>query len=319
MRKIIRFLGKLIKVVVVFVVLFVVVSFAFHQYQLSKEAHLFVPNGQLVEVNGHQMHVYSKGEGTQTLVFMSGGGTSSPVLDFKSLYSLLSPHYRIVVVEKIGYGFSDVGKVERHLPSILADTRSALDMANIQGPFVLVPHSMSGIEALYWSQQYPDEVQAIVGLDMSVPQSYETYEPNTFFLHLSSFAAQAGITRWFPSLADSEAIKYGTLTEHEKEVYRAVFYRRTATATMLNEAKAVKDNASKIDMNTPLETPIILFASNGENTGWSSEAWRGFQQNFIERAKNGKIVPLDVGHYVHNHSPEIIKTEIIKFLSELDE
>lgn len=51
---------------------------------------LFVPNGQMVEVNGYNMHVYVEGEGDTTLVFMSGGGTYSPVLDFKSLYSLLS-------------------------------------------------------------------------------------------------------------------------------------------------------------------------------------------------------------------------------------
>lgn len=51
---------------------------------------LFVPNGQMVEVNGYNMHVYVEGEGDTTLVFMSGGGTSSPVLYFKSLYSLLS-------------------------------------------------------------------------------------------------------------------------------------------------------------------------------------------------------------------------------------
>ena len=38
-----------------------------------------------------------------TLVFMSGAGTSSPILDFKSRYSLLNDDYRITVVEKFGY------------------------------------------------------------------------------------------------------------------------------------------------------------------------------------------------------------------------
>ena len=31
---------------------------------------------------------------------------------------------------------------------------------------------MSGIEAILWAQTYPDEVEAIVGLDMSVPGAY---------------------------------------------------------------------------------------------------------------------------------------------------
>jgi len=33
------------------------------------------------------VHVYTEGEGDMTLVFMSDGGISSPVLDFKSLYT----------------------------------------------------------------------------------------------------------------------------------------------------------------------------------------------------------------------------------------
>ncbi len=37
------------------------------------------------------------------LLFLSGSGTAAPVLDFKSLYSLLSSDYRIVVIEKFGY------------------------------------------------------------------------------------------------------------------------------------------------------------------------------------------------------------------------
>lgn len=114
-----------------------------------------------------------EGSGPKTLVFLSGGGTCSPILDFKSLYSLLSDEYRIVVVEKFGYGYSDVVDEERTIQTILSETRSALEKAGIEGPYVLCPHSMSGIEALYWAQEYPDEIEAIIGLDMAVPEYYE--------------------------------------------------------------------------------------------------------------------------------------------------
>ena len=69
--------------------------------------------------------IYVEGTGDTTLVFMSGGGTCSPILDFKSLYSLLSDKYQIAVVEKFGYGFSDVVDKVRDIDSILEDTRTA--------------------------------------------------------------------------------------------------------------------------------------------------------------------------------------------------
>jgi hypothetical protein len=124
-------------------------SYIHHRIQLAKEDELFIPMGQQVEIDGRLMHVYSEGNGELTLVFMSGGGTSSPVLDFKSLYSILSEEYGIVVVEKTRYGFSDVADVERDVDSILSDSRAVLELAGIEGPFVLCPHSMSGIEAIY--------------------------------------------------------------------------------------------------------------------------------------------------------------------------
>ena len=220
---------KALKALLVLLMILVIVLagiYANHRLQLHKEAPLRTPLGQLVEVNGHQISLYTEGQGDKTLVFLSGGGTCSPILDFKSLYATLSDDHRIVVVEKLGYGFSDVADVERSVASILADTRAALSAAGIDGPYVLCPHSMSGIEALYWAQQYPEEVEAIIGLDMAVPRAYEDYQISLPMLKLSQLAARLGITRLLPGIAESDAIKYGTLTDSEKDVYRAIFYAR---------------------------------------------------------------------------------------------
>lgn len=73
-------------------------------------------------------HIYW-GDGDKTLVFMSGAGTCSPILDFKSLNSSLSDDYRIVVVEKLGYGFSDVVDESRDIDTILSQTRMAIERA----------------------------------------------------------------------------------------------------------------------------------------------------------------------------------------------
>ena len=91
-----------------------------------------------------------------------GGGTCSLLLKLRSLYSLLSDDYKIVIVEKFGYGFSDIVDKERNLDSILQDIRTALTKAGVEGLYVLCPHSMSEIDALYWAQQYPEEVETFL-------------------------------------------------------------------------------------------------------------------------------------------------------------
>lgn len=238
---------KILLIIIMVIVAVLAVIYINHRICLKKEKELLTPLGKIVEVDGHKMNVYVEGSGDQTLVFMSGGGTCSPILDFKSLYSKLSDEYRIVVVEKFGYGFSDVIDEERNIDTILENTRTALQEAGIEGPYVLCPHSMSGLEALYWAQNYPEEIFAIIGLDMAVPGYYESMNINIPVMKVAEWAARAGITRLIPGISESDAIKYGTLTEQEKEIYRAVFFNRTATTTMINECKAVKENAKKVE------------------------------------------------------------------------
>lgn len=291
--------------------------YANHRLQLNQEAALRAPLGQLVEVNGHQISLYAEGQGDKTLVFMSGGGTCSPILDFKSLYSTLSDDFQIVVVEKLGYGFSDVADTDRSIASILADTRKALAKAGVPGPYVLCPHSMSGIEALYWAQQYPEEVEAIIGLDMAVPQAYEDYQISMPMLKLSQLAARLGITRLLPGISESDAIKYGTLSDAEREIYRAVFYARTATVTMLNEVEHIKENARLVQQGGVPQVPMLLFVSNGIGTGWSADAWQANQELFLQDVKNAVLLTLDCPHYIHDHKYDTISQEIRVFLADM--
>lgn len=312
---------KAVKVICIIIVIFLMlllIVFINHQIRLTKEETLRSPLGQMVEVDCHNMSVYIEGTGNTTLVFMSGGGTCSPILDFKSLYSLLSDEYKIVVVEKFGYGFSDVVNKSRDIDSILEDTRTALAKAGIIAPFVLCAHSMSGLEALYWAQKYPNEISAIVGLDMAVPGYYDYMNINIPLMRISSAAANIGFTRFIPGISDSDAVKHGTLSDREKNIYKAVFYNRTATITMINEAECVKENAKKVNnMGTP-QLPMLLFISDGSGgTGFDKETWRKIPIEYISQVTDGKYVELDCPHYVHDYEYNAISENMKAFLTDL--
>lgn len=299
------------------VLVLLLIVYVNHQLRLRMEKELRFPLGRMVEVDGHNMSIYMEGTGDTTLVFMAGGGTCSPILDFKSLYSLLSDTYRIVVVEKFGYGFSDVVDRDRDIDSILEDTRTALAAAGLNAPHVLCPHSMSGLEALYWARKYPDEVSAIIGLDMAVPEYYESMNINIPLIHIAGWAANMGVTRFIPGISDSDAIKYGTLSENEKEIYKAVFYNRTATVTMINETEQVKENAEKVNgMGVP-QLPMLLFISNGSGgTGFDKETWRKIPIEYLSQVDGGKYIELNCPHYVHDYEYKAISENIIAFLQE---
>lgn len=314
MKRVLRKSLIVVLAMMIILVLFVIISFVRHKICSSKEKDLRTPLGALVEVNGHNMSVYIEGKEDKTLVFLSGGGTCSPILDFKSLYSLLTDEYKIVVVEKFGYGFSDVVDEKRDIDTILSETRMALEKAEVQGPYILCPHSMSGLEALYWAQKYPKEVEAIIGLDMAVPGYYDEMNISIPVMKAGQYGAALGITRWIPSLAESDAMKFGTLSDKEKEIYRAVFYQRTATVTMINEMKTVKDNANVVKEKGVPQVPMLLFVSNGSGgTGFTEERWRSIPKEYISASENARFIELDCPHYVHDYKYEEIGKEIRNF------
>lgn len=293
-------------------------SFINHKIKLNQESDLFKPLGKMVTVDGHSMSVHTEGKGHSTLVFLAGGGTASPILDFKSLYSRLDDDYKIAVVERLGYGFSDVADEPRDLDTVLEETRKALNSAGVKGPYILFPHSMAGLTAIYWGQKYPGEVSAIVGLDAAVPNSYtDVNTPNKIVFDLFSFGGKMGITRFFPSFSDKPAIKAGSLTDHEKEIYKAVLYRRTETQPMIDEILSVEANAQKVSELPPPQVPMLFFTSNGKGTGIDMKKWRQYQKNYLAKVNDSQQVIFNCGHYVQDYKDKTIATKSRQFIHSL--
>ncbi|MBE5964660.1 MAG: alpha/beta hydrolase [Lachnospira sp.] len=132
--------------------------------------------GKLINVDGHNIHVYILGDiANPKIVLMSGSGTVAPVYDFKILYEKLSKNFRVIVMEKFGYGYSDIFDSPADIDTLISTQKKALEIIGENGPYILMPHSMSGVEALRWAQLYPNDVVAIIGNDMCTPLTYSVW------------------------------------------------------------------------------------------------------------------------------------------------
>jgi len=311
MKKVLKAIGIVILALLAVIVITLAAVFIWHRIKLVQEEPMLAqPIGQLVEVDGHNMCVYTEGEGEHTLLFLSGSGTPAPILDFKSLYSLLSDDYRIVVIEKYGYGFSDIVDTERSFTTILRQDREALEKAGIEGPFILCPHSMSGLEAIMWAQDYPDEVEAIVGLDNVLPRTYDNYDiEGTLKLEKYIVALrEMGILRFYYS----DSFLPDALTAEEKDLYRAIASRNTVNVDVVNEGRAIADAVQLIDSKPKPDVPMLMFISDGEETKGSD--WIGNHYLYAEDLTNARVIELGCGHYVHYFKAEEIASEMRTFI-----
>ena len=298
-------------IIFVILILFLGGTFGFHQLSLQKESKLLTPIGKKVVVNGHQMNVYVQGEGSETIVFLSGAGIASPILDFKNLTDSLSKKYKVVVVERAGYGYSEDSNQSRDVMEVLSETRQALSQANVTGPFIILSHSMASLESLAWQEKYPDEVKALVGLDWALPASYEDLKDNQALLTVAYWSSKIGLLRYFP---ESFYIKNPTLTETERQQYKLLAYKQLMSQAMLHESRLAKKNAKKVPSSINPKIPALLLVSNGEGTSFSQSEWQRYAERFASDQSNVQVVYMDAPHDLYHYQSNAIVSRIKEFL-----
>ena len=298
-------------IVFVFLLLFLGATFIFHQFSLRRESKLLTPIGQQVTVNGHRMNVSVKGEGSETIVFLSGAGIASPILDFKNLSDSLSKKYKVVVVERAGYGFSQDSDRSRDVMTVLSETRQALSQAEVSGPYVIVSHSMASLESLAWQEKYPDEVKALVGLDWALPASYEDLKDNQALLTVAYWSSKIGLLRYFP---ESFYIKNPTLTETERQQYKLLAYKQLMSQAMLHESRLAKENAKKVPSSINPKIPTLLLVSNGEGTTFRQLEWQHYAEKFSSDQSNVQVIYMDAPHELYHYQSHEVVSQILDFL-----
>jgi len=298
-------------IIFVVLILFLGGTFGFHQLSLQKESKLLMPIGKKVVVNGHQMNVYIKGEGSETIVFLSGAGIASPILDFKNLTDSLSKKYKVVIVERAGYGYSEDSNQSRDVMEVLFETRQALSQANVIGPFIILSHSMASLESLAWQEKYPNEVKALIGLDWALPASYEDLKDNQALLTVAYWSSKIGLLRYFP---ESFYIKNPTLTETERQQYKLLAYKQLMSQAMFHESRLAKENAKKVPSSINPKIPALLLVSNGEGTTFSQSEWQRYAEKFASGQSNVKVVYMDAPHELYHYQSHEIVSQIEDFL-----
>ena len=291
--------------------LFLGATFFYHRISLQKENKFLTPMGQTVLVNGHKINVYVEGDGPETIVFLSGAGIASPILDFKNVSDSLSKKYKVVIVERAGYGYSEDSNQSRDVMEVLSETRQALSQANISGPFIILSHSMASLESLAWQEKYPDEVKALVGLDWALPASYEDLKDNQALLTVAYWSSKIGLLRYFP---ESFYIKNPTLTETERQQYKLLAYKQLMSQAMLHESRLVKENAKKVPSSINPKIPAILLVSNGEGTTFSQSEWQHYAEKFSSDQSNVQVIYMDAPHELYHYQSHEIVSRIEEFL-----
>lgn len=130
------------------------------------DAYKYSPLGKLVDIGGYKLHIHKTGiDSGPTIVLDMGMGGN--LLYWSMVQDEISKFARVVSYDRAGLGWSEKRLKENTSKHIVEELHTLLHNSNIPGPYILVGHSFSGINARIFANEYPREVSGVILVDSS--------------------------------------------------------------------------------------------------------------------------------------------------------
>ena len=265
---------------------------------------------EMVNIGSHSLHLYCMGEGSPSVVIDVGFGES--YTNWHTIQEQMAHDTRVCAYERAGYGSSQPGPMPRTSQQVVDELKLLLDEAGIPGPYVLVGHSLGGLNMQVFTSQHPDLVAGAVLLDPP-PLGFISGERFPELYHMAE-QETAGL------LAAAEQARGATDPE---EKARASFYQTLAS----EHAMMMADSAQQvIAIESFGEVPLVVLASGKPNLAFGDSA-EAFQQFWIEenqslatKSANGAcILAEESGHNLYSDVPDLVLDAIRQIVQEAQE
>jgi len=116
--------------------------------------------------DGRRFNMVCMGDGAPTAILL--GGLDDWTLDWRWPQQKLSKITRTCSVDRAGLGFSDPGPMPRDAAATASDLYQALKSSHMQGPFILVGHSLGGLELRLFAYEHPQMVSGLLLIDPGI-------------------------------------------------------------------------------------------------------------------------------------------------------
>jgi pimeloyl-ACP methyl ester carboxylesterase len=319
--------GSIVLLVVLILALVTAIAGAIAKSNLAKK---YPAPGQLVDVGGYRMHIYCTGQGSPTVILEAGTGDS--LLTWSYVQPEITKSTHICSYDRASLGWSEESPYPRTANTQVEELHKLLVNANIQGPFVLVGHSLGGMLVRMYAHNYPDEVVGMVLVDslheersLRNPELVEAVSEMTGQFRMFGFLSSSGILALAP-----QTIPNPGLPEDAYAQYQAIVATTRGFETILAELNAAEVSSAEaraLHMTDFGELPlIVLSAGHGQSMPSFTDAenqhlWENLQieQTELTALSSGgkQVMAEQSGHYIQLDQPDLVIDAIQEIVDAL--
>lgn len=235
-------------------------------------------------------HSLIKGDGSLTVIFESGLGT--PLNNWDIIQTGISDNYKTIAYDRKGIGESPDTDEPRTLENLVNDLDNLISQNKIEGPIILVGHSLGGHIVRKYQQLFPSKIAGLFLIDPTNEYLYDEV-----FNQMTPAAADSMKNAW------DKSFKKGTIGVYNE----------------WKEAYDIDDTMRNCPF--PSNIPITILASNQESKFLTKVNGQIKTKLFSDWAKDKENVTIlnttNSGHYIHLGEPEWVINELEKYLKNL--
>lgn len=290
--------------------------------------------GRSVDIGGRTLNIYCSGEGAPAVIFDSGNG--DPGFVWSHIQPEVAKRTRACWYDRAGEGWSDIGPFPRTSEAMATDLHTLLQRAVIPSPYVLVGHSLGGMNARVYTSLYPEDVAGAVLVDAAHED-----EPRRAPAFLLGRTAPEYLWRpiWVAGQT-ARALGLVRLTTPRVDVAESVRRNQEQTVQALRQSPAAL--ANQIDASGPAsyaqaeraagfgDRPLIVLtrgnAQMPPNPSAMDREWIAYEQIWMHEiqpklarlsTRGLQVIVERSGHRIHEDAPDAVIAAIAEILAHV--
>jgi pimeloyl-ACP methyl ester carboxylesterase len=149
--------------------------------------------GRLLDVGGHQLHLYCVGEGSPTVVL------EAPAFGMSAAWTRVQPPIglltRVCSYDRAGLGWSEAGDAAFDPGAVPGQLHTLLRGSSERGPFILVGLGMGAEFVRLFALMFPQDTAALVLAEDPVTSGPDSNNASTWLVNTSPWLARVGALR----------------------------------------------------------------------------------------------------------------------------
>jgi Serine aminopeptidase, S33 len=180
---------------------------------------------------------------------------------------------RVCSYDRAGLAWSELGPGSKDATQVTGELHALLDKARIEGPYVLVGHSLGGLYARVYADRYPEDIAGMVLVQSMRPDQFERIgmESALKMNHrtgvIGAPLARMGVVRLmglFPPSSD--------LPPHQRKQADSLYYQTSHQVAEFRELSAMPEVMTQVRQTGALGEKPLAVVSGGSAGGEQAEA-----------------------------------------------